>query len=106
MKSAKRNDYVQIKVIVLNVEERKPGLPDDTAKLPYIALIKGFLVDENAVVGEMVTIVSPIGRILKGELFAVNPSYGYDFGAPVPELLPIGPELHAILSQYDAEVGQ
>ncbi|MEA4853047.1 MAG: 2-amino-4-oxopentanoate thiolase subunit OrtA [Christensenella sp.] len=104
MESAKKNDYVQIKFVVLDVEERKPGLPEDTAKLPYMALIQGFLEDDCAQIGEKVTITTVIGRHIQGELYAINPSYGYDFGAPIPELMEVGPELHAILDRYDAEV--
>ncbi len=101
MSSAKKNDYVQIKYTILNAADRKKGLPEDTAKQPYMALVKGFLVNDSAETGETVKIITPIGRMMEGELYAVNPAFGYDFGRPVPELMGVGPELHAILERYN-----
>ena len=101
MKNAKKNDYIQIKIVLLNPEDRKSGLPEDTATKPLIAFVKGYLVQDEAEIGQTVTIKTPIGREMEGELIAVNPAYGYDYGAPVPELLSIGAELHAILESYE-----
>lgn len=103
MKTAKKGDYVQIKLVVLNAEERKPGLPEDTAKTPYLALVMGFLENEEASVGDSVTIRTPADRRMEGELSAINPPLGSTFGSPVPELLHIGAELQAMLAEIDKE---
>ena len=103
MIKAKKNDYVQIKKVLLDPEDRKTGLPEDTAGKPLVALVKGYLVQNEAEIGRTVTIRTPIGRDMEGELVALNPSYGYDYGAPIPELLPIGAELRAILDSYDGK---
>lgn len=97
MEIAKKDDFIQIKIMVLEAGDRKEGIPSDTAKQPYLALVKGFLVDDEAKIGQDVTIRTPIGRLMQGKFIANNPPYGYDFGAPVPELMEVGPELHAIL---------
>jgi hypothetical protein len=103
MKTAKKGDYVQIKLVVLDADARKPGLPEDTAKTPYLALVMGFLEDGEASVGDPVTIRTPADRRMEGELYAVNPPLGSTFGSPVPELLHIGAELRALLAQIDGE---
>jgi hypothetical protein len=95
--TAKKGDYVQIKVVILEPKDRSVNLPPDTAELPYVALIKGFLQDEAAGDGQKVTILSPAGRVFSGEMLEVNPLYGYDFGRPVPELFSVGPELQELL---------
>ena len=51
--------------------------------------IKGFLEDEKAEIGDIVTIRTPIGRIVKGKLEKVNPKYEHNFGEPIPELLKV-----------------
>jgi len=101
MKNAKKNDYVQIKIVLLDPDDRKAGLPEDTAKKPLIALVKGYLVQDEAEIGQIIKIKTPIGREMEGEFIALNPPYGFDYGAPIPELLSIGAELHAILDSYD-----
>ena len=103
MKIAKKNDYIQIKLVLLNPEDRKSGLSEDTAQKPLIALVKGYLIHDEAKIGQTVRIKTPIGRELEGEFIALNPAYGYDFGAPIPELLPIGAELHAVLDSCEKE---
>jgi len=103
MSYAKKNDYIQIKITLLEPGDRKEGLPEDTAQKPFIALVKGYLVQEEAETGQKVTIRTPSGRQMEGEFIAVNPPYGYDYGAPIPELLSIGAELHAILDSYDGK---
>lgn len=103
METAKKGDYVQIMFVVLDANERKPGLPEDTAKTPYLALVTGSLKDEKAAIGDKVTISTPVGRLMEGKLHAINPPLGSTFGRPVPELLSIGDELQAILAKIEKE---
>jgi hypothetical protein len=101
MEIAKRNDYIQIRIVLLEPKDRKSGLPTDTAKQPLIAMVKGYLDQDQAEIGQTVMIKTPIGRELEGEFVALNPPFGHDYGAPIPELLHIGAELHAILDSYE-----
>lgn len=94
---AKRGDFVQIQVRILEPEERAPNLPEDTRRVPLEMRVKGFLLDETATIGKTVSIRTLSGREVKGKLIAINPKYEHDFGEPVPELLTIGEELRSIL---------
>ena len=96
--AARKGDWVAVRRIVLDAGQRSVNIPSDTAKVPYVALIKGFLL-EDAKVGDAVTIETIIGRRLTGILVAVNPPYGHDFGRSVPELLNVGKELQAMLAE-------
>lgn len=61
--------------------------------MPLEMRVKGFLVDAVGRVGEVVTVRTLTGRTVTGSLVAVNPPVPHDFGAPVPELLAVGPEV-------------
>ena len=87
--SVAKGTWVEIESIVLKPEERAPGLPEDTAATPYVLRLSGFL-EEDAEVGQEVSVRSLIGRRHRGVLRLVNPGYDHSFGATVPELLAIG----------------
>lgn len=95
------NSWVEIHRIILAPNERAPKIPEDTRAVPLEMRVKGFLKRE-AELGQEVEIITPIGRHLKGALLQVNPPFGHDFGAPVPELLEIGRELKELLERGDA----
>ena len=92
----KKGSWVQIYQIVLPAGQRAPQVPKDTAQLPLELRINGFLLEDGRL-GETVEISTYTGRRLKGILENAQPSYQYKFGTPLPELLPIGKELRAIL---------
>ncbi|MBW4828884.1 MAG: 2-amino-4-ketopentanoate thiolase [Clostridiaceae bacterium] len=94
---AKKGDWVRIHNIVLNPEDRSPNLPEDTKKVPLEMWDKGFLLNENANIGDIVEVESYIGRKVEGKLVEVNPFYDHDFGKCVPELLYIGRQLRGYL---------
>lgn len=96
---AKKGDWVQIELTILTPEQRAPQVPEDTKKVPLKARLKGFLVDEVASLGGIVTVRTPSGRLVTGTLVSVNPKYEHDFGEPVPELITIGLELRQILEE-------
>ena len=77
-------------------DQRSTNIPDDTSKVPFVLLVKGFLTTD-AHLGDKVTITTVVGRNITGELTAVNPSYDHSFGASPPELMNIGSELRRIL---------
>jgi hypothetical protein len=87
---------VEIHASVLKAGERAPQVPGDTRQVPLEMRVKGCLVTA-AVPGEVVEIITPAGRRLRGTLASVNPPYNHGFGAPLPELSAIGNELRSIL---------
>ena len=98
MKSvAKKDDWVQIENTVLAVGERAPQVPAETAAVPMIMKLKGFLKNATAKLDDEVTVITLAERELSGKLIAIMPKYNHDFGLPQPELLNIGINLREIL---------
>ncbi len=83
--------WVELERNVLEVGERAPGLPIDTAAVPLVLRVSGFLL-EPAEVGAPARVRTLIGREQEGCLRVVNPSYSHSFGDTVAELLTIGRE--------------
>ena len=92
MSTVPAGTWVEVQRTVLAASERAPGLPADTAAVPLVMRVSGFLV-EPAAVGGPARIRTRIGRELSGTLATVNPSYTHSFGRTVPELLMIGTEV-------------
>ncbi|MGQ9856618.1 MAG: 2-amino-4-oxopentanoate thiolase subunit OrtA [Fervidobacterium sp.] len=103
---AKKGDWVQVQVRILEPNERAPQVPEDTKKVPLEMRVKGFLIDEKAEIGNTVNIKTPTGRIVSGTLVAINPKYEHDFGEPVPELITIGMELREFLESDEHSGGE
>ncbi|NLC40990.1 MAG: 2-amino-4-ketopentanoate thiolase [Clostridiaceae bacterium] len=85
----KKGDYVVVQRIVLTEGERAPQVPEDTAKVPLIALFKGYLEDESAVPGDEVNVITMSGRKDKAVLTARDPSAQHTYGRFVPELMQV-----------------
>ena len=100
-KAAKKGEWVQIHIVVLQPEERSDRLPEETSSVPLEMWAKGFLVSEEARLGDSVEIETEIGRRLQGSLSAVNPGYTHSFGAPIPELLQAGRQLRSLLREAE-----
>ncbi len=96
---AHKGDLVQIHIVVLQPGERAANLPDATRAVPYEGWIKGFLVEDSAVIGQTVRISSLIGREIIGVLSDINPVYNHNFGEPQPTLDKIGVESWARLEE-------
>ncbi|HLR20747.1 MAG TPA: 2-amino-4-oxopentanoate thiolase subunit OrtA [Tissierellaceae bacterium] len=96
---AKRGDWVRIHDIVLTVEERSDNLPEDTKSVPLEMWDKGFLLDEEANIGDEVEVETYIGRKVKGNLLEVNPYWDHDYGKLIPELLYIGRQARELLEK-------
>ena len=92
MKLAKKNDWVEVENLVLAPEERAPQLPEDTKAVPLKMWVKGFLVDEEAKIGDEVSIRTLTDRVTKGVLTEISPRHIHDFGEPEPCLMTIGME--------------
>ncbi|MDI6813541.1 MAG: 2-amino-4-oxopentanoate thiolase subunit OrtA [Desulfitobacteriaceae bacterium] len=95
-RGARRGDWVEIWRVILPVGTRAPQVPSDTAKVPLEMRLRGFLLDEEAVLGQEVVIQTRIGREVEGRLVELHPRWDHDFGLPQPELLAIGQELRKI----------
>lgn len=100
MKAVKGN-WVSIYSIVLSPSERAPQVPDDTKKVPLETWVKGFL-QSDAEIGDDVEVKTITGRMARGKLIEVNPTYTHNYGNFVPELLQIGLQLREILDGGEA----
>ena len=92
----KKGEWVLIHRNVLEPAERVPHVPDDTKKVPLELWTKGYL-QEDANIGDEVTVLTRTKRLEKGTLPEVNPCYKHDFGNFVPELLKISEQVKEIL---------
>ena len=96
---ARLGDWVRIHNIILEVGERATNIPEDTQNVPLEMWDKGFLLDDNAKIGDMVKVETYIGRVIEGRLIELNPYYKHDFGKSVPELLYIGRQARELLAK-------
>jgi hypothetical protein len=64
-------------------------LSPEPARTPHVLRVSGFL-EEDAILGQQVTIRTIIGNHHTGKLRIENPGYGHSFGHTVPELLKLG----------------
>lgn len=92
----KKGKWVRIHSIILKAGERAPQLPDDTSSVPLEMWVKGYLL-EDCEIGEIVDVETLTGRIVRGKLIEVNPSYKHDYGDFIPEILQIGISVRKIL---------
>ncbi len=99
---AKKGEWVKIHSIVLTPAERAPQVPEDTKKVPLETWVKGFLLDD-ATMGDEVEVKTYTGRLVKGTLIEIAPTFEHSFGDNVPELLEIGQQLRQILFGGDAD---
>lgn len=97
----KKGEWVLIHRNVLEPSQRAPQVPDDTKKVPLEMWIKGYL-QEDANIGDEVTVLTVTKRIEKGTLLEVNPYYKHNFGKFVPELLKINDQVREIVFGGDS----
>ncbi len=81
--------WVELERVILKPGERAPGIPADTASVPFSARVRGFLVTP-AHMGTIAEARTQAGRVVTGRLRAVLPRNPADFGDPSPELLQVG----------------
>lgn len=93
---AKKGDWVLIHKIILNPDQRAPQVPEDTKKVPLEMWIKGYLNEDEANIGDVVTITTRTKRKEQGELLELNPYYTHSFGKFIPELLKISEQVRDI----------
>jgi 2-amino-4-ketopentanoate thiolase alpha subunit len=81
--------WVELERVILKPGERAPGIPADTASVPFAARVRGFLV-AAAPIGTTAEVRTQAERVVTGRLRAVLPRNPADFGDPSPELLQVG----------------
>ncbi len=94
---AVKGDWVRVYSVVLRADERSTNLPEDTKKVPLEMWDKGFLIDNAASIGDVVTVATVIGRKIRGELVEVNPAHDVNYGECAAEILYIGRQLREML---------
>lgn len=93
---AKKGEWVLIHNIILAPSERAPQVPDDTKEVPLELWVRGYLT-HDAALNDEVEIETTTGRLVKGKMIEIHPSYNHSFGKHVPEVLAIGRQLKAYL---------
>lgn len=94
-----KGDWVRVYKVILTAEERSPKLPEDTKKVPMEMWDKGFLLNEEAVLGDTVQVETIVGREIEGQLVEVNPHYDINYGDCVTETLYIGKQLREMIGE-------
>lgn len=95
---AKKGERVRVHNIVLKAGERTAKIPEDTKKCDLEMWVKGALTEENAKIGDIVTVETAAGRLQKGILSEENPNYTYSYGDFVPEIVEIDKRLRRIMA--------
>lgn len=95
---AKKGDWVRIHAVVLKAEERTAKLPEDTQACPLEMWTKGFLQEDSAEIGDEVTVMTAVNRLVIGKLLEVNPTWTHSYGEFVPELVIIDKQLRDIMN--------
>ena len=91
-----KGQWVRIHSVVLKAEERTAKLPEDTQKCDLQMWTKGFL-QEDAEIGDEVTVLTASNRLEKGTLIEVDPYYTHSYGKFVPEIVQIDKQLRDIM---------
>ncbi|MDD7511940.1 MAG: 2-amino-4-oxopentanoate thiolase subunit OrtA [Peptostreptococcaceae bacterium] len=92
----KKGEWVRIHAIVLKAEERTAKLPEDTQSCDLQMWTKGFL-QEDAEIGDTVTVMTAANRLATGTLIEVSPYYTHSYGKFVPEIVQIDKQLREIM---------
>jgi len=95
---AKKGDWVRIHSVVLKADERTGKIPEDTQKCDYEMWTKGHLLQDEAKIGDVVTVKTAVGREEKGVLIEENPHYTHSYGEFVPEIIKMDDILREIMN--------
>lgn len=79
--AVEKGRWARIHRVELGPSERAPGIPKDTAAVPFESWLNGWLVDD-AVIGERARLRTMTGRIVEGVLVEADPGYSHSFGSP------------------------
>lgn len=100
---AKKGDWVRIHKVILKSEQRTGNIPQDTKQVDLEMWDKGFLLNDQAKIGDTVEVETYIGRKTQGKLIEINPYYDHDYGKAVPEILYIGKQAKELLREGDKD---
>ena len=95
----RKGSWVRIHNIVLKAEDRTAKIPEDTQKCDLEMWDKGWLIDDTAETGDVITIKTATGRLLEGTLIEENPHYTHSYGDYVPEIFEIDRRLKSIMQE-------
>jgi hypothetical protein len=93
MQKVVKGAWVEIEMVVLSKEQRAPQIPEDTKNTPLMMWTRGILQEDEATIGDKVTVVTLSGRQASGKLVDSMPRYAHDFGYPIIELIETGMDL-------------
>lgn len=96
-KNILKGQWVRVYKVVLSASQRSANLPEDTKKVPMEMWDKGFLINDEAKIGDQVQVETIVGRIIEGELVELNPSYEINYGECITETLYIGKQLREMI---------
>jgi hypothetical protein len=91
-----RGRWGRIHRLELAPAARAPGIPSDTAEVPFETWINGWLLEDSGI-GERVRLLTPTGRIVEGDLVEADPGYHHSFGSPPPPLHRAGGKARELL---------
>ncbi len=97
--------WVEIGWVALSTGARAENIPDSTKTVPLLARVKGFALEPGEI-GEVISVKTRTGRILQGELLAINPSYTHSFGEIPPQLIDVGHKLRELLGDSGKAHGE
>ena len=103
METVRKGDWVRIRRDVLEPHQRAPKLPEETRQVPLVMWVTGALLEDNVSLGDAVAVQTVTGRVVRGLLEAVHPSYKHSFGVFVPELHAIRRELGDLMREGGAD---
>lgn len=92
----KKGTWIEIENIVLQQNERRISIPEETKKTPLVMWLKGYALNDCNI-GEEAEIKTITGRIERGIVTRVEPMYTHSFGKYVKELAFIGAQARDIL---------
>ena len=92
-------EWVEVERVLLEPTDRSSNLPPETASKPLLTWVKGFALTAVEI-GDGLSVETMTGRIVTGNLSAINPGYFHTFGKPIAELVHVGPDLRARLAEY------
>lgn len=85
----KAGTWVEVRSVILDENSRAAGIPEDTAGLPLMMWVKGYLA-EDCQIGENAVITTVTGRVEWGVLEEAQPATNIDYGGHIPEIAEIG----------------
>jgi len=92
----KAGTWVSIRSVILDEKSRASGIPEDTAGLPLMMWVKGYLT-HDCEIGEEAQITTVTGRTEEGILEEANPATNIDYGGHIPEIAEVGRRAKEVL---------